>query len=44
MRIGPIALLALCLAGCNPLDDFEAGPLGAVEIDENEPVRIRFSR
>ncbi len=42
MRIGPIALLALCLAGCNPLDDFEAGPLGAVEIDENEPVRIRL--
>jgi len=39
--IGRLALLALCIAGCDPLDDFEAGPLGAVEIGENEPVRIR---
>ncbi len=37
-----LALLALCIAGCDPLDDFEAGPLGAVEIDGDEPVRIRL--
>ena len=36
-----ITLLVLFAAGCNPLDDFEAGPLGAVEIGEDEPVRIR---
>ena len=36
-----IAILVLFAAGCNPLDDFEAGPLGAVEISEDEPVRIR---
>ena len=41
-RTSCLALLALCFASCNPLDDFEAGPLGAVEIDENEPVRIRL--
>ena len=36
-----IVLLVLFAAGCDPLDDFEAGPLGAVEIGEDEPVRIR---
>ncbi len=36
-----IVLLVLFAVGCDPLDDFEAGPLGAVEIGEDEPMRIR---